>query len=139
MGIKLSLWGNLLQSALWDLGLAIMYKRKIPIELNCGLDLVKEVLYGKWKMHLLYFISQGCKRPGELQRKIPGATRRVLNVQLNQLEDHELISKKIYAELPPKVEYSLTELGKSVLPVIMTLGNWGDDHQEQLRKVIAKI
>lgn len=139
MGIKLSLWGNLLQSALWDLGLAIMYKRKIPIELNCGLDLVKEVLYGKWKMHLLYFISQGCKRPGELQRKIPGATRRVLNVQLNQLEDHELISKKIYAELPPKVEYSLTELGESVLPVIMTLGNWGDDHQEQLRKVIAKI
>ena len=139
MGIKLSLWGNLLQSALWDLGLAIMYKRKIPIELNCGLDLVKEVLYGKWKMHLFYFISQGCNRPGELQRKIPGATRRVLNVQLNQLEDHELISKKIYAELPPKVEYSLTELGESVLPVIMTLGNWGDDHQEQLRKVIAKI
>ena len=69
---------------------------------------------------------------------IPGATRRVLNAQLNQLEEHELISKKIYAELPPKVEYSLTELGESVLPVIMTLGEWGDDHQEQLRKVIAK-
>jgi DNA-binding HxlR family transcriptional regulator len=60
-----------------------MYKRKIPIELNCGLDLVKEVLYGKWKIHLVYFISQGIKRPGELQKKIPGATRRVLNVQLN--------------------------------------------------------
>ena len=69
---------------------------------------------------------------------IPGATRRVLNAQLNQLEEHELISKKIYAELPPKVEYSLTDLGESVLPVIMTLGEWGDDHQEQLRKVIAK-
>jgi len=116
-----------------------MYKRKIPIELNCGLDLVKEVLYGKWKIHLLYFISQGIKRPGELQRKIPGATRRVLNVQLNQLEEHELINKKIYAELPPKVEYSLSELGQSVLPVIMALGKWGDDYQEQLRKVIAKI
>jgi DNA-binding HxlR family transcriptional regulator len=116
-----------------------MYKKKIPIELNCGLDLVKEVLYGKWKIHLLYFISQGCKRPGELQRKIQGATRRVLNVQLNQLEAHELIAKKIYAELPPRVEYRLTELGESVLPVIMTLGKWGDDHQEQLRKVIAKI
>ena len=116
-----------------------MYKRKIPIELNCGLDLVKEVLYGKWKIHLLYFISEGIKRPGELQRKIPGATRRVLNVQLNQLEEHELIDKKIYAELPPKVEYSLSELGQSVLPVIMALGKWGDDYQEQLRKVIAKI
>ena len=119
-------------------GITMMYKRKIPIELNCGLDLVKEVLYGKWKIHLLYFISEGIKRPGELQRKIPGATRRVLNVQLNQLEEHELIAKKIYAELPPRVEYSLSELGQSVLPVIMALGKWGDDYQEQLRKVIAK-
>jgi DNA-binding HxlR family transcriptional regulator len=130
--------GNLLELVLWGLGTMIMYKRKIPIEINCGLDLVREVLYGKWKIHLLYFISQGHKRPGELQRVIPGATRRVLSAQLNQLEEHELISKRIYAELPPKVEYSLTELGESVLPVIMTLGKWGDDHQEQLRKVIAR-
>jgi len=139
MGINLSLWGNLIESIVLVLGIAIMYKRKIPIELNCGLDLVKEVLFGKWKIHLLYFISEGIKRPGELQRRIPGATRRVLNVQLNQLEEHELIDKKIYAELPPRVEYSLSELGQSVLPVIMALGKWGDDHQEQLRKVIARI
>ena len=118
--------------------MATMYKRKIPIELNCGLDLVKEVLYGKWKVHLIYFISQGLKRPSELQRKIPRATRRVLNVQLNQLEDHGLISKKIYAQLPPKVEYTLTRLGRSVLPIVMALGKWGDDHQEQLRRRIAK-
>ena len=116
-----------------------MYKRKLPIEVNCGLDLVKEVLYGKWKIHLIHHISQGTKRPGELQRKIPEATRRVLNVQLNQLEEHELISKTIYAELPPRVEYSLTEFGQSVVPVIMALGKWGDDHQKHLRKVIAKI
>ena len=139
MRINLSVLVNLIQSIVLVLGITIMYKRKIPIELNCGLDLVKEVLYGKWKIHLLYFISEGIKRPGELQRKISGATRRVLNVQLNQLEAHELIDKKIYAELPPRVEYSLSELGQSVLPVIMALGKWGDDHQEQLRKVIAKI
>jgi DNA-binding HxlR family transcriptional regulator len=120
------------------LGMTTMYKRKIPIELNCGLDLVKEVLYGKWKIHLIYFISQGLKRPSELQRKIPRATRRVLNMQLNQLEEHALISKRIYAQLPPRVEYALTELGQTVLPVIMALGKWGDDHQEQLRRVIAK-
>src|SRR5678815_2443646 len=78
-----------------------MYKRKTPIELNCGLDLVREVLNGKWKIHLLYFISEGAKRPGDLQRKIPRATRRVLNVQLNELEKHGLISRTIYAELPP--------------------------------------
>jgi DNA-binding HxlR family transcriptional regulator len=118
--------------------MAERYRKKIPIELSCGLDLVKEVLYGKWKIHLLYFISEGARRPGELQRKIPAATRRVLNVQLNQLEEHGLIAKKIYAELPPKVEYRLTELGQSVLPIITALGKWGDDHQEHLRRVIAQ-
>lgn len=114
------------------------YKKKIPVELNCGLDLVKEVIYGKWKMHLLYFISEGATRPGELQRKIPAATRRVLNVQLNQLEEHGLIAKTIYAELPPRAEYRLTELGQSVLPIITALGRWGDEHQEHLRRVIAQ-
>ena len=113
-----------------------MYKKKIPVELNCGLDLAKEVLFGKWKIHLLYFISQGIKRPGELQRKIPNAARRVLNVQLNQLEEHGLVSKKIYAELPPKVEYELSELGQSVMPVINALGKWGDDNQEKLRILV---
>src|SRR4030095_11137636 len=120
------------------LGMTTMYRRKIPIELNCGLDLVKEVLYGKWKIHLIYFISKGLKSHSELHRKRPRATRRVLNMQLNQLEEHALISKRIYAQLPPKVEYALTELGQTVLPVIMALGKWGDDHQEQLRRVIAK-
>ena len=114
-----------------------MYQRKNPIKLNCGLDLVREVIYGKWKIHLIYFISQGVKRPGDLQRRIPGATRRVLNVQLNQLEQHGLVAKKIYAELPPRVEYALTVLGCTVLPVINALGKWGDDHQEELRRVIS--
>lgn len=115
-----------------------MYQRKIPIELNCGLDLVREVIYGKWKIHLLYFISQDIKRPSDLQRRIPTATRRVLNVQLNQLERHGLIAKKIYAQLPPRVEYTLTELGNSVLPIVNALGKWGDDHQAELRRAIAK-
>lgn len=113
-----------------------MYKKKIPVDLNCGLDIVKEVVYGKWKIHLIHFIGIGCKRPGELQKKIPQATRRVLNVQLNELETHGLISKKIYAELPPKVEYSLTSLGESLLPVVTALGKWGDDNQEFLRRAI---
>lgn len=115
-----------------------MYQRKIPIELNCGLDLAKEVLSGKWKFHLLYFISEGIKRPSELQRKIPSATRRVLNVQLNELEGYGLVTKKIHAELPLKVEYRLTAFGNSVIPVITALGKWGDDHQDQLRRLIAK-
>src|SRR5690606_2140975 len=115
-----------------------MYERKIPLSLNCGLDLIGEVLYGKWKIRLLWFINDGHKRPSELQRKIPDASRRVLNIQLKELEAHELITKVIYPVVPTKVEYSLTEFGTTLIPVIGTLGQWGDEHEELLRSVILK-
>lgn len=115
-----------------------MYERKIPINLNCGLDLVGEVLWGKWKIRLVWFINEGYKRPSELQRKIPDASRRVLNIQLKELEIHELISKKIYPVVPPKVEYRLTDFGKTLIPVIEALGQWGDQHEDHLRDVILK-
>lgn len=115
-----------------------MNERKIPLNLNCGLDLIGEVLYGKWKIRLLWFIHQGHLRPSELQRKIPDASRRVLNIQLKELEDHELVTKKIYAQVPPKVEYSLTDFGKTLVPVISALGFWGDEHENRLRRVILK-
>lgn len=115
-----------------------MYERKTPLNLNCGLDLIGEVLYGKWKISLLWFINNGHKRPSELQRKIPDASRRVLNIQLKELEEHELITKKIYPVVPPKVEYSLTEFGKTLIPVISALGQWGDKNEERLRNAILK-
>lgn len=115
-----------------------MYERKIPLNLNCGLDLTGEVLYGKWKIRLLWFINEGYLRPSELQRKIPDASRRVLNIQLKELEEHGLVSKKIYAQVPPKVEYFLTDFGKTLIPVISALGNWGDKYEDYLRKVILK-
>ncbi len=115
-----------------------MYERKIIPNLNCGLDLIGEVLYGKWKIRLLWFIHQGHKRPSELQRKIPDTSRRVLNVQLKELEDHELVTKTIYPVVPPKVEYNLTEFGMTLIPVIASIGQWGDEHEERLRKVIMK-
>ncbi len=87
-------------------------------------------------MRLLWFIKQGHKRPSELQRKIPDASRRVLNVQLKELEDHELISKVVYPVVPPKVEYNLTEFGESLIPVIGAIGQWGDSNEERLRSLI---
>lgn len=115
-----------------------MYERKIIPSLNCGLDLVGEVLYGKWKIRILWFIHEGNLRPSELQRKIPDVTRRVLNVQLKELEDHEMVTKKIFPVMPPKVEYSLTDFGKTLIPLIRSIGLWGDEYQEQLRRVILK-
>jgi DNA-binding HxlR family transcriptional regulator len=114
------------------------YERKIPIDQQCGLDLIREVLYGKWKIHLLWYIGNGIQRPSALTRKIPDATRRVINMQLNQLEEHELVCKKVYPQLPPKVEYSLTEKGQSLLPVITTMGYWGEDNREFLKRVVNK-
>lgn len=115
-----------------------MKYRKIPLNLNCGLDLVAEVLYGKWKIRLLWFIHEGHQRPSQLQQKIPDASRRVLNIQLKELEAHELVSKVIYPVAPPKVEYSLTDFGKSLIPVISALGYWGDENQDRLRTAIMQ-
>ena len=116
----------------------LMYEKKTIPSLNCGLDLVGEVLYGKWKIRILWFIHEGYLRPSELQRKIPDVTRRVLNVQLKELEDHELVTKKIFPVLPPKVEYSLTDFGKTLIPLISAIGLWGDENQDRLRRVILK-
>ncbi|WP_177733424.1 winged helix-turn-helix transcriptional regulator [Flavobacterium inviolabile] len=115
-----------------------MYERKIIPNLNCGLDLIGEVLYGRWKIRLLWFINEGYLRPSELQRKIPDASRRVLNMQLKELEEHELIVKEIYPVVPPKVEYRLTAFGATLIPVISVLGQWGDQNEERLRTVILK-
>jgi DNA-binding HxlR family transcriptional regulator len=115
-----------------------MKNRKIPLNLNCGLDLIGEVLYGKWKIRLLWFINEGNRRPSELQRKIPDASRRVLHIQLKELEGHELVSKVIYPVVPPRVEYSLTDFGETLIPVISALGNWGDKNEERLRDVIGR-
>lgn len=115
-----------------------MYERKIPLTIDCGLHLTKEVLNGKWKPALLHAISLGIKRPSELLRLLPGATRRVLNVQLNELEGHGMVEKKTYPQLPPKVEYSLTAMGFSLLPIIDAMNRWGDEHRDYLETVITK-
>jgi DNA-binding HxlR family transcriptional regulator len=115
-----------------------MYEKKTSPNLKCGLDLVAEVLYGKWKIRLIWFINQGYQRPSELQGKIPDASRRVLNMQLKELETHELVSKKIFAVMPPKVEYSLTDFGQTLLPLIGAIGKWGDENEDKLRDLILR-
>lgn len=115
-----------------------MYERKIPLTIDCGLHLTREVLNGKWKPALLNAISMDIKRPSELLRILPDATRRVLQVQLKELEEHGIITKKIYPQLPPKVEYSLTEIGRSLMPVIDAMNVWGDENRAFLEETISK-
>ena len=115
-----------------------MYEKKIPLLLGCGLTMTKEVLGGKWKTSLIYAISEGILRPSELQRAIPGSTKRVLNQQLKELEEFDILTKKIYHQLPPKVEYSLTRLGETVLPIIKMMNQWGEHNRISLETVVRE-
>lgn len=121
---------------IWRSNQLLMYKKKIPVSLDCGLHLFLEVINGKWKISLIWCIYSGIKRPGELQRKLPKASRRVLDTQLKQLTDHGILSKIIYDELPLKVEYELTVLGKTLIPVISSTAQWGEDHRNELEALI---
>ena len=115
-----------------------MYERKTPLTIDCGLHLTREVLNGKWKPALLNAISMNIKRPSEMLRLLPGATRKVLNIQLKELEEHGMVEKKIYSQLPPKVEYSLTEIGWSLMPIIDAMNQWGDANRSFLETVIKQ-
>jgi len=106
--------------------------------MECGLHLTKEVLNGKWKAGILKAITLNVRRPSEMLRALPDATKRVLNVQLKELEQHGIIKKKIYHELPLKVEYSLTKLGESLMPIVDAMNHWGDENRDFLKTVIQK-
>lgn len=116
-----------------------MYERKIPLILTCGLTLTREILNGKWKSLMIFAISQGINRPSSLQKILPDATKRVINVQLGELCNHGILKKKIYPQLPPKVEYSLTDLGKNLLTVIKKMDRWGVKNRAALEKVIDPV
>lgn len=103
----------------------IKYKDKSYI---CYLDLGFEVIRGKWKAVILCHLSEGPKRFLELQRITSGVSQKVLNESLKQLEDDELISKKIYAEVPPKVEYSLTKKGEELTPALKIIEGWSEKY-----------
>lgn len=114
-----------------------VYERKIPL-LDCGHEYMREVIYGRWKIPLIYHIANGVSRPGELERKIPQATRRVLDAQLLQLLNHGIVSKIVYHEAVQRVEYQLTELGSSLYPVVMTMANWANENKDQLKDLVLK-
>lgn len=108
-----------------------MYEKKIPKELDCSIVVTMEVIGGKWKMCLINDINKGLKRPTELHKAHPSASPRVLNQQLSELEKHGIISKAIFSVMPPKVEYSLTEIGFSLIPLIDVIKQWGSTYKPQ--------
>lgn len=104
------------------------YKRKIPIDRGCGVTVYDLMVGGKWKPYLINCLNRGIKRPSELRRVIPGATKRVLQQQLNEMEMMRLVVKEVFAGVPLRVEYSLTERGKSLIHIIRMMDEWGLQH-----------
>jgi DNA-binding HxlR family transcriptional regulator len=80
---------------------------------------------GKWKPVILFCISNGVDRFGAMQRAVPGITKQMLTKQLRELEADGLISRTVYAEVPPRVDYALTDKGRSILPVVEEMRHWG--------------
>jgi DNA-binding HxlR family transcriptional regulator len=98
---------------------------------NCPVTVTQNVLMGKWKLAILWIIGQKTRRFNELQRLMPNISRGVLTQQLRELERDGLVNREVYREVPPKVEYSLTELGKSFIPVMMQIMEWGVGYIKQ--------
>ncbi len=99
----------------------------------CAITAALDVLGGKWKVFILAALSQhGTMRFGALQRQIPKVTQKMLTQQLRELEDAGLVHRRIYAEVPPRVEYSLTPHGLTLRSVLASLREWGSVHQRVL-------
>lgn len=98
---------------------------KIDANIFCPISVTQNVLMGKWKLTILWIVAQKTRRFGELQRLIPDVSRGVLTQQLRELERDKLIHREVFKEVPPKVEYSITEIGKSFIPVMINIMEWG--------------
>jgi len=108
------------------------------IEYNCPIEVTIGVVGGKWKMLILWNLRDGVKRFSELKRLIPGSTQKMLTTQLRELERYGIILRKVYPQVPPKVEYSLTDHGQSLRPIVEFACSWGKSHVAHVKRQSTK-
>jgi DNA-binding HxlR family transcriptional regulator len=101
---------------------------------RCPVTACLQVIGGKWKPILIYLVSMGCDRFGELRRAVPDISKQMLTRQLRELEADGVMSRTVFAEVPPRVEYALTERGKTLLPIIHAMRDWGQGQHERARE-----
>ncbi|KMY54020.1 HxlR family transcriptional regulator [Bacillus sp. FJAT-27231] len=108
---------------------------------NCEKELTLSIIGGKWKMLILWYLGkEGTKRFSELKALMPGITQKMLVSQLRELQEDFIVHREVYPVVPPKVEYSLTEQGKSLIPVLNVMHEWGKNYQETIaNKTSTKI
>lgn len=95
---------------------------------DCPVEVTLRIISGRWKVLVLHFLFQGTHRFNELQRKLGKITQRTLTVQLRELEGDGMIDRRVYPEVPPRVEYSLTPLGRSIEPILLAMESWAIQH-----------
>ncbi len=99
---------------------------------NCPVEAALDVIGGKWKSLILWWLRQRTCRFAELRRLIPGITERMLTKQLRELEADGIVHRRVYPAVPPKVEYSLTEYGRSLKRALQAICDWGSAHMERI-------
>ncbi|WP_240374177.1 winged helix-turn-helix transcriptional regulator [Bacillus piscicola] len=105
-------------------------------QFNCEKELTLSLISGKWKITIVYYLgSGGTMRFNEIRRLFPKITHKVLTTQLRELEEDGLLHREVYPEVPPKVEYSLTDRGRSLMPIIESMFQWGKEHMEEFSKI----
>lgn len=103
-------------------------KKALPA---CPVETTLTLIGDKWKVLILRDLLPGTKRFGELKKSVGNVSQKVLTVQLRAMEESGLVHREVYAEVPPRVEYSLTELGKSLKPILDSMWAWGEDYKKQ--------
>ena len=103
---------------------------RLSDELVCPVYKLQNIIGGKWNIIILHHLSTQTRRFNELQRSIPGISKGILTQQLRELERNHMIHREVYKEVPPKVEYSLTTLAQSLIPIIQSMDEWGRKHLE---------
>lgn len=104
---------------------------------QCAVAATVDVTGGKWKPLIVHYLLDGTKRFGELQRLIGNVTQRSLTLQLRELELDGIVTRQVFAEVPPRVEYSLTTFGKTLAPVLQAMKTWGDAYIKRLEQRVA--
>lgn len=99
---------------------------------KCPIQLSLSVFGGKWKPLILWFLKDEPLRYSEIHRKIPGISQTMLSKQLRELEADDMIKRRVYPDIPPKVEYRITDNGRSVYPVLLALSDWGNNYQKRV-------
>jgi len=106
--------------------------------LSCAVETTLDIIDGRWKVLILRELFAETKRFAQLQRSLPGVTQKMLTQQLRELEADGIVRRQVYAEVPPKVEYSITPLGESLWPVLQAMHDWGMRYKEmQVAESIA--